>query len=613
VSAGSHNFLIQLYTWSGALNVLTCAAIIPLVLRHARSRVAEIFALFIATLGVWSLFYVIWVHQAQPALSEAWVRTVMIPVAFMPSTFLHFVSQIAQRPLPRTVHLLNYAASLAFAATVYTPLFAPYGGQPYLVFAVWPVAGPIFYAHFIHFALNFGYGWWVLLGVVRHGAEPLRTSIRPVFWGTLVGIVAGCTNFLPWFRIYVPPLFPPCIALLVLAFAYAIVRHQLMNIDVVIKRTLVFAGLVGSVVVIVSLAAFVSQDVLARVVRIPKFWSNVIAAVIIAASYGRMHRWLVEVTDRHLFQKRYDYKQLLRTFTNEAMAIVDLKHLAQRTVDTLAETVKLERCTLLLLNRQARRYEVATLSGGPRPTVAIDEEEPIATFLKRAQEPIATEGELGQVHFPESVYERLRQLEARLCLPLQIHDELIGMLCLGKKKSDEPFTVDDLDILLPLSRTLSIAISNAQLFDDLAKTQAEAAQREKLAVIGTLSAGINHEIRNPLGIVKAQCETFVLDWQTACSWASRCRRSSTARWRSCRRRSTISTGPRRSRASCRASPSRCARCRSSRSMWRGRSMRCSLWWVTIWNWKRSTCGRRSRRTFPASSWTGRSCRRSSST
>jgi len=94
-----------------------------------------------------------------------------------------------------------------------------------------------------------------------------------------------------------------------------------------------------------------------------------------------------------------------------------------------------------------------------------------------------------------------------------LHDELIGVLCLGKKKSDEPFSKDDLDILLTLSRTLSIAVSNAQLFDDLAKTQAEAAQREKLAVIGTLSAGINHEIRNPLGIVKAQCETFVLDWQ----------------------------------------------------------------------------------------------------
>ena len=40
-----------------------------------------------------------------------------------------------------------------------------------------------------------------------------------------------------------------------------------------------------------------------------------------------------------------------------------------------------------------------------------------------------------------------------------------------------------MDILLPLARTLAIAISNAQMFVELGKTQAEAAQKEKMAVI----------------------------------------------------------------------------------------------------------------------------------
>ena len=87
----------------------------------------------------------------------------------------------------------------------------------------------------------------------------------------------------------------------------------------------------------------------------------------------------------------------------------------------------------------------------------------------------------------------------------------MGVLSLGKKKSDEDYTQDDLGILLPLARTLAIAISNAKLFDELGKTQAEAAQNEKMAVIGTLSAGINHEICNPLGIARGQCEAFLLN------------------------------------------------------------------------------------------------------
>jgi signal transduction histidine kinase len=107
--------------------------------------------------------------------------------------------------------------------------------------------------------------------------------------------------------------------------------------------------------------------------------------------------------------------------------------------------------------------------------------------------------------------QEFKRLNARLCLPLSLHDNLLGVLCLGMKKSGEDFTQEDIDILSALARTEAIAISNAQLFDELSKTQAEAAQREKMAVIGTLAAGINHEICNPLGIVRGQCEMFLLN------------------------------------------------------------------------------------------------------
>ncbi|MDP3722669.1 MAG: ATP-binding protein, partial [Candidatus Omnitrophota bacterium] len=320
-------------------------------------------------------------------------------------------------------------------------------------------------------------------------------------------------------------------------WAYAIVRHQFMDIEVIVKRTLVFAGLVGSVVVVVSLMAFLSQEVLIRVVAIPRWLSNVFAAAIIAGVYGPLRNWLTNATERYLFQKKYDYKALLKRFTDEVMLKVDLKQLLETTVKTLTDVVKLDGCSLLLLNKDTRTYELAAASEGANPStrstmsrnglaqdsvqaisaglrghpLALEEVEPFITFLRRTHEPIGSDGSFGKVRFPAAVTDCLAHLHARLALPLAVHDDLIGVLCLGKKKSDEEFTKDDLDILLPLARTLAIAVSNAQLFDELAKTQAEAAQKEKLAVIGTLSAGINHEICNPLGIVKAQCEAFLID------------------------------------------------------------------------------------------------------
>ena len=114
--------------------------------------------------------------------------------------------------------------------------------------------------------------------------------------------------------------------------------------------------------------------------------------------------------------------------------------------------------------------------------------------------------------------EDMNKLKLEIAIPLIVHEEMTGILTLGKKKSDEEYTQDDMDILIPLARTLAIAISNAEMFVELGKTQAEAAQREKMAVIGTLSAGINHEICNPLGIARGQCEAFILNLKDVISW-----------------------------------------------------------------------------------------------
>ena len=433
----------------------------------------------------------------------------MLGVVLMPAVFLSFIQALLNVHSGRLSSRLNYGVALVFVLTIYTRWYAE-GSGPHLVFPYWAFPGPFFSLHIVHFVANVLYSHYLMWRSLRGADGDLQKQIFYVFLGTGIGYLAGISNYLCWYRVPIPPFLNPFVSVYVACIAYAIVRHQLLDIEVVIKRTLVFAGLAGSVVAVVSLMTFVSQDLLARYVAVPRFVANLFSAAIIAAIYGRLRSWLVEVTERYLFQKKYDYKELLRKFTDEVMVIVDLKQLVQMTINTLTETVKLQNCTLLLVNRDNHAYEMATSKGGNAVQLVLQEDEPLITFLRETHEPIVKG---GKVRFPEPIIGRLQQMKAELCLPLNLHEDLIGVLCLGKKKSDEDFTKDDLDILLPLARTLAIAISNARLFDELAKTQAEAAQREKLAVIGTLSAGINHEICNPLGIVKTQSEAFLLDLQ----------------------------------------------------------------------------------------------------
>ena len=146
------------------------------------------------------------------------------------------------------------------------------------------------------------------------------------------------------------------------------------------------------------------------------------------------------------------------------------------------------------------------------PNVKLIRPDGIVTFMEETHGYILVKDlRAKKIFVPASIEEIIDKLNAELIIPMVIHEEVIGVLSLGKKKSDEEYSQDDLDILLPLAKTLAIAISNAELFDELSKTQAEAAQKDKMAVIGTLSAGINHEICNPLGIARGQCEAFLLN------------------------------------------------------------------------------------------------------
>jgi two-component system NtrC family sensor kinase len=111
----------------------------------------------------------------------------------------------------------------------------------------------------------------------------------------------------------------------------------------------------------------------------------------------------------------------------------------------------------------------------------------------------------------DDVFEDMAEEGASLVVTLSHQKKTVGVLVLGRKLSDELFTQDDVDVVRTLAKTLSIAIINAKLFEQLSAAQAQAAQREKMAVIGTLSAGINHEICNPLGIIRGQCEVFLLN------------------------------------------------------------------------------------------------------
>ncbi len=478
------------------------------------------FLAFCFTTAIWQITYGLSYCMTNENSAFKLLKIGYAAVIFMPVTFLHFVSSFLGKGKTGSLKILiraSYFLSAAFLLLHFSGHFLD--GTYHYFFGYYPKAYlPVHLPFMLLMIVTVLTSMYILYKewrrVERQGIHEIEGTdvhqIKLVLFAFLF-ITVSASDFLPNYGLEYYPIGVLCVVGFSSVITYTILRYNLHDIQVIVKRTLQFAGLVA---VAAFVMVFIPKTLLQGIFHVPAVWADLFGVIIIAGGFDWVRSRLVEATEKFLFQKKYDYKVLLKRFTYEVMNILDLKQVGQMTVDTFVDTVKLDGASLLLLNKEkeSNKYELVASKGkSAQQAVALDEQDPFVVFLRETHEPIGIDGELGKVQFPVEVRNRLKELNARLCLPLPVHEDLIGVLCLGNKKSDEEYTKDDLDILIPLARTLGIAVSNAKLVQENTQAMALASFREKQAMIGTLSAGINHEICNPLGIVKAQCEAYLLD------------------------------------------------------------------------------------------------------
>jgi len=98
------------------------------------------------------------------------------------------------------------------------------------------------------------------------------------------------------------------------------------------------------------------------------------------------------------------------------------------------------------------------------------------------------------------VKEWVREVSADeiMVVPLVGKNEVIGVLAVDNRSGGRRFGADDRTLLDGLGMQAVIAIENARLVDDLRTSRAQVLRADRLGTLGTLAAGLAHEINNPL-------------------------------------------------------------------------------------------------------------------
>ncbi|MDP2913003.1 MAG: ATP-binding protein [Candidatus Omnitrophota bacterium] len=500
------------FSFIGFSLFFTCLFLGILILKYGTNRLHLTFGLQNLSIAIWGLGLGFVGLSKTPTCALFWWKIAHIGAFFVIALLLHhalLLNNISQKG----VLIIAYSLAISLPVLFFLNLL---GIKMRIAFNSIYYMEPETIIYPIYCIAWVAIGVYITFLIIKAYLKAVpkdRISYRFYSVAYLVGMWGGTSHFFPVFGIDIYPYAQLLVLVYCGIMTYAIFRHRLLNIEVIIKKTLVFAGLSASVFAALILPTLLIQDYILRSAGFGgRLIGLAISGLVIILTMRRIENFLINVTDRYLFQKKYDYKELLKTFTAEVLTVLNLDNLVNLTVDKLDDIIKLKSCAVLLFDDEKQQFDVMASHNIKDPSVTLIRPDGIVTFMEETHGYLLiSELHMKKLAIPSSIEDIIDKLNAELIIPMVMHDEVVGVLSLGKKKSDEGYTRDDLDMLLPLARTLAIAISNAQLFVELGKTQAEAAQNEKMAVIGTLSAGINHEICNPLGIARGQCEAFLLN------------------------------------------------------------------------------------------------------
>jgi phosphoserine phosphatase RsbU/P len=286
-----------------------------------------------------------------------------------------------------------------------------------------------------------------------------------------------------WFEVVIP-----LVVLFPLTLAYVVIVQRAMDVRILVrmgtkyllaKATLLILEIVVAALLIlrfiVPMMERKEHEILNAILLIAIVVVLFRVFIVRDSLSGRLQRWL----DRKFFREAYNSEVVLSELSEQTRQFTEKGPLIETVSRRISEILHVPQIAVWL--RGSNVFSLQQAVGidiiGP---VMLHEESATVQNLARTNRPATVYRDRPEDWFlraGENEREALDRVSAELLLPLPGRERLMGLMALGPKKSEEPYTPTDLRVLQSLAAQTGLALEVSELAQSLAK---EAAQRERV-------------------------------------------------------------------------------------------------------------------------------------
>ena len=317
-------------------------------------------------------------------------------------------------------------------------------------------------------------GLWIMMrALTRVRSVTSRRQLRWIVWGTAVGAVPFTVGYaipfmLGWPAVPGAEWSAVLLGLVPLAFASAIVRYRLMDVEVIIKRALVYAAALAAIAALYGVLQIVIE-VMFGGDRMRNPVIALLATLVVVLLARPLKNAIQTALDRVYYRDRYDYRRALVGFARDLNSDLDLFRLSERLVHRVMETLVIDRMALLLApvtSGQDGNFTTIAHVGFPSDPPTLFRPSDVATRLI-AGHTLALDDLLAQRRIDVRELDFWRNAGIHYFVPCVSKEGTIAVMALGRRASAEPLSSEDMALLSAVAAQAATALENGRLYRQL--------------------------------------------------------------------------------------------------------------------------------------------------